>query len=157
MYRVYDSLMYLQLRMEATAALSVVNYTILICSDNKISFPTSYFLIRTRDRGCYCRELTCQKVGFRLERWANRVHSVFLGFARLFVEQAISYFPNLAQILLWWLVRRFSVLRWKYTFLVVQSRYVQIAMENASSSSTGESVSHKTVTAYFWDCNSSST
>lgn len=157
MHRVYDSLMYLQLRTEAAAALSVVNYTILICSDNKISFPLSYFLIHTRDRDCYCRELRCQEVGFRLERWANRVHSVFLGFARLFVEQAISYFPNLAQILLWWLVRRFSVLRWNYTFLVVQSRYVQIAMENASSSSTGESVSHKTVPAYFWDCNSSST
>lgn len=62
----------------------------------KISFPPpSYFLIQSEDRGCYCRKLRCQEVGFRPERWANRDHSVFSGFARLSVEQAISHLPQI--------------------------------------------------------------
>lgn len=40
------------------------------------------------------------------------------------------------------------MLGWACAFLVVQIRYVQIAGENASSCSTGKSVSHKTVAAY---------
>lgn len=49
MHEICDSLMYLQLRMEAAAALSAVNYTILICSD--IIFFFSPSLIFSCKRG----------------------------------------------------------------------------------------------------------
>lgn len=53
----------------------------------------------------------------------------------LFVEQAISYsYQILARFGGGGTREGFSMLRWKYTFLVVQ-----IAMENASSGSTVES------------------
>lgn len=43
MHEICDSLMYLQLRMEAAAALSAVNYTILICSDIFFFSPSLIF------------------------------------------------------------------------------------------------------------------
>lgn len=106
-----ESLMYLQLRAEVAAALSAVNYAVLICSDIRLVFPPPYFLIQSRGRDCYCRKLRCQEVVFRAERWGNRDHPIFLGFARPFVEQAVFYLP---QIMWWrWLLKRLRVLRWK--------------------------------------------
>lgn len=57
-HRVCKSLMCLQLGRQAAAALSAVNYTVLICSDIKLVFPSpSYFLTQSRDGYGYCRKL----------------------------------------------------------------------------------------------------
>lgn len=49
--------MYLQLRMEAAAALSAVNYTILICSDIIFFFSQAYFFMQKGDRDRYYRKM----------------------------------------------------------------------------------------------------